>query len=72
MHRHTGLHHVRGDDVVERVSCQLVTLAVSNQHFATDDPDDGEEDGEEEDDDGDYGDDPDDGEEDVDGDKCAN
>ena len=44
MHRHTGLHHVRGDDVVERVSCQLVTLAVSNQHFATDDPDDREED----------------------------
>ena len=23
--------------MVERVSCQLVTLAVSNQHFATDD-----------------------------------
>ena len=43
MHHHTGLH-VRGDDVAERVSCQLVTLAVSNQHFATDDPDDREED----------------------------
>ena len=56
--------HVQGDDVVESVSCQLVTLAVSNQHFATDDGDgeedddvdDGDDDGDDDDGDDDDGD----------------
>ena len=45
--------HVQGDDVVESVSCQLVTLAVSNQHFATDDGGGEEDDGVDDGDDGD-------------------
>ena len=48
--------HVQGDDMAESVRCQLVTLAVSNQHFATDDGQEmeyGEDDGEADDDDDD-------------------
>ena len=43
--------HVQGDDMAESVRCQLVTLAVSNQHFATDDADGVEDDGVEDGDD---------------------